>query len=104
MTPRLENLSDLALINLKWMVKLWRKGHENGPAFDLDTTQSEDYESHPIVLSLRELESQGYITIYENEFSRLGWTLGADLTAQGRALAEDEAFDDQVPPEIYPWP
>ncbi|UQN10714.1 hypothetical protein [Deinococcus sp. QL22] len=104
MSADLENLSDLALLNLKWIVKVWRRGDRNGPAFELDTSLSEEYDAHPVVLCLRELEVRGYITIAENEFSRLGWTLGADLTAAGIALAEDEDFDDHVPPEIYPWP
>ncbi|UQN10558.1 hypothetical protein [Deinococcus sp. QL22] len=101
MDTNLENLSDLAHLNLRWMVRTWRQGCQDGNAFDLDANDAADYDSHPVVVSLRELESQGWITISEDEMSRLGWSPGADLTARGRALAEDEAFDDQVPPELF---
>lgn len=100
----MEGLSPRALLNLRWLVKLWRYGHRNGAAFDLNINEFETYEAHLDVLALPELEERGYVKLTEDENLRSGWTLGADLSKTGIRLAEDPAFDTSVPPDLFPWP
>ncbi|MEF2276717.1 hypothetical protein V3W47_00285 [Deinococcus sp. YIM 134068] len=99
-----ESASGRALENLKWMVKLWRRGYKNGAAFDLDSEESETFESHPDVLTLRELEKLGYVKLYIDDLMVAGWTVAADLTEKGIRLAERSTFEDDVPLERFPFP
>lgn len=97
-------VSGRALENLRWMVKLWRKGYRNGAAFDLEASESPDFDSHPDVVVLKELAYLGYVELHVDEVMRAGWTIGADLTAKGIRLASEEAFGDEVSPERFPFP
>lgn len=97
-------ISGRALENLRWMVKLWRKGHRSGAAFDLDASESPDFGSHPDVVALEELARLGYVEIHLDDIMRACWTVGADLTEKGIRLAGEQAFDDEVSPQRFPFP
>ncbi|NJK43699.1 MAG: hypothetical protein HC933_04950 [Pleurocapsa sp. SU_196_0] len=80
-------LSKKALEILMWMFDLWQDGKMSGPAFDLDTSIANSYETHPDVIALYELEKAGLVTLIEDEVMKLSWTLSADLTDSGRERA-----------------
>ncbi|WP_133161992.1 hypothetical protein [Deinococcus aerius] len=99
-----ELLSERALENLRWLVRLWRKGYRSGAAFDLNIDESEDFDSHPDVLALRELEGLGYVDLHFGEVMRACWTLAVDLTDKGMRLVDQEDFADDVPCARFPFP
>ena len=76
-------LSEKAIEILAWMCELRLSGEPNGPAFDLDSTIADSYETHPEVVALRELERAGLVKLTENEIMKVSWTLAADLTEIG---------------------
>jgi hypothetical protein len=88
-----ELISQRALDIFKWMLELWRSGRHVGPAIDLDLNESELYETHPDVIALRELSSLGLVVLTEDEFLKMSWTLGADLTELGKSLSDDPRFN-----------
>lgn len=85
-------LSPQAAEILRRMVTLRREGHRSGPAFDLDANEAATYDRHPTVVALRELETLGLVSLTEDEVMRACYTLAADLTDRGVALAEEPEF------------